>query len=137
MPALLINWQSCLALCPELAGQSNKTNIMQKINLEKRLTHRFTTGWSALDEHEEIGTARVLAQKEAGRDDENKRAFLLLLVHSQSSPEDIKSAIRDTMTNGCRCEHDCCGHWQHGVSKVRRLKNGKLYAVKTYAYRNC
>lgn len=70
-----------------------------------------------------------LFQALAGKgDDESKRTFSLLLVTSQESPNAIRDAIHDTMRHQCQCQHDCCGHWQSSVNRIRRLKSG-LWAV--------
>jgi hypothetical protein len=107
-----------------------------KITLERRLTHRYNVGWSHLDDNEEVGTARVVSSRTKRNDGESQRVFSLLLVKSGEGEQSIKDAIRDTMQSGCRCEHDCCGHWQSSVSRVRRIKGGNVYAVLQSAYRN-
>lgn len=107
-----------------------------KLTLERRLTHKYNAGWSGLDESEFVGTARPLLSKTQRKDDESQRTFSLFLVKSEDSEENIKSAFYDTMQSGCRCVHDCCGHWQSSVSRVKRLKGGKMYAVLSSAYRN-
>jgi hypothetical protein len=100
-----------------------------RIELERRITHRYNEGWSHLDQHEYIGTARVLSRKPHGSEDyESKKTFSLLLVTSKEPLESIKEAIEDTFRHACRCEHDCCGHIQSRVNRVRRLKSG-LWAV--------
>jgi hypothetical protein len=109
---------------------------MTKINLRKRLTHKYANGWDYLDEFDDIGTARALGQKTTREDGESKTTLGLFLVSSKESPEDVKRSLYDTLGHSCRCEHDCCGHWQTSVSKVRHLSKG-LYAVRCSHYRNC
>jgi len=110
---------------------------MEKIILERQTSHRYNAGWSHLNESEFVGTARVLARKKHGRDyGESRAAFTLLLVSSKEEPETVIRSIHDTLRHSCRCEHDCCGHWQSHVSKVRHLR-GCLYAVIEQQFINC
>lgn len=109
---------------------------MDKITLQKRLTHKYAFGWAGLDESEQIGTAREVLSKPRKNHGDTATAFKLLLVNSTADAKDIKQAIYDSLSSGCRCEHDCCGHWQHGVSNVRRIKGGNMYGVFLFAYRN-
>jgi hypothetical protein len=110
--------------------------MQDRIQLERQTSHRYNAGWSHLNDHEHVGTARVLARKPHGREnDEGKRTFSLLLVTSQEPADAIEEAIWDTMRHTCRCQHDCCGHWQGSVNRVRRLKSG-LWAVIEGHFRN-
>lgn len=108
----------------------------EKITLERRLTHRYNVGWSHLDDIEYVGTARLVSSHTKHNDGESQRVFSLLLVTSGEDEQSIKDAIRDTMQSGCRCEHDCCGHWQTSVDRVRRIKGGNCFAVLQSSYRN-
>ena len=109
---------------------------MNKITLSKRLTHKYANGWDYLDEHAEIGTARALGSKVTKEDGESKTTLALFLVASKESVQDVKTSLHDSLRHSCRCEHDCCGHWQSTVSKVRHLGKG-LYAVRLSSYINC
>lgn len=108
---------------------------MHKIDLEKRLTHKYNQAYAYLDDSTHIGTAKHLTSKTKG-DDESKRTFSLFLVTSNESETDVRDALRDTLASACSCEHDCCGHWQTHVSNVRRIKGSKLYAVMQVSNRN-
>lgn len=107
-----------------------------RIKLERQTSRRYRAGYDYLNPREHVGTARVLTHKPHGfaRED-SKRSFALLLVTSKDTPDNITDAIHDTMRHSCTCEHDCCGHVQSYVSRVRRLKSG-LYAVIENHYRN-
>lgn len=108
-----------------------------KITLERQTSHKYNSAYSHLNESEFVGTARILTRKKHGKEySESRSAFSLLLVSSKDEPENIISGIYDTMRHSCRCEHDCCGHWQSSVSKVRHLGKG-LYAVIESQYVNC
>lgn len=110
--------------------------IMNKITLSKRLTHKYNAGWAYLDKSFDVGTARALGQKTTKEDSESKTTLALFLVSSKMRPANVKRAFYDTLRRSCRCGHDCCGHWQSSVSKVRHLGNG-LYAVRSSHYINC
>ncbi len=109
---------------------------MTKIDLHKRTTHKYASGWSHLDESEHIGTARCLGQKTTKQDGWTKTSLGLFLVSSKHDSEEVKQALRDSLSHHCRCEHDCCGHWQTDVYKVRHLGKG-LYAARLSSYVNC
>lgn len=111
-------------------------NMNDKITLEKKTTHKYRSGYSYLDDGEEIGTARQIGSKLKSKDSEGERHLLLFLVNSQAPHEEIVSAFYDTLRTGCRCEHDCCGHYQTHVAAVKRIKGGKMYAVLQSSYRN-
>lgn len=108
----------------------------ERFDLERQLSRKYRAAYAYLNPSEHVGSARVLARKPHGKgDDESARSFSLLIVNSKDTPDNIMSAIRDTMQHACQCEHDCCGHMQSFVSRIRRLKSG-LYAVIESHYRN-
>jgi hypothetical protein len=113
-------------------------NLNEKFTLSRRLTFRFNAAWSHLDESEDVGTARALTVKPFGKEDphgEAKRTLSVMLIHTQADEEAVREAIAETLQYSCRCEHDCCGHWQTSVSRVRRLRGG-MWAVMQSSYRN-
>lgn len=109
---------------------------MEKIELFLRRTRRYNDGWAHLDEQEPIGTARHLSSKQTKKDADGCTTLSLFMVSSSASADDIESALYDTLTSACRCEHDCCGHMQSRVSRIRRLGKGSLFAVRISNYRN-
>jgi len=110
-----------------------------QFTLSARLSYKYRTGWSHLDRWQEIGTARRVPTGRPARWDENGESFrsleLLEVNAGTTRPENVKRAIGDTMQEGCRCEHDCCGHIQSSVYQVRRL-DSNLYAVIIHGHRN-
>jgi hypothetical protein len=103
-----------------------------------RLTRKYVTGWSHLDIHHELGEATLVAMKPARWDTHGESYRQLQLVRVPPSPYRVRNIIRaihDTMQHGCTCEHDCCGHIQTHVSKVRPLCPG-LFAVTVRGCRN-
>ena len=113
-------------------------NLNEKFHLSRQLTHRYNAAWSHLNEFEIVGTARAVGSKAFGKPDpdgDSGRTLLFLMVTSKAQEEAIREAIADTLQRSCRCEHDCCGHWQTSVSKARRLQGG-MWAVLQSSYRN-
>lgn len=110
-----------------------------EFEISARLSHKYVSGWNHLDQWHPVGIARPVPTGRPSRWDENGesfRSFELLEVNAGNTrPANVKRAIEDTMQTGCRCEHDCCGHVQSYVSRVRRLKSN-LYAVTVRGYRN-
>ncbi len=109
---------------------------MSKITLSKRLTYKYADGWAGLDRHVDLGTARALGEKTVSQGSDSRTTLVLFLVASKARPANVKRAFYDSLRKSCRCEHDCCGHWQSSASKVRHLGKG-LYAVKISSYVNC
>jgi hypothetical protein len=112
--------------------------LNEKFTLSRQTTRRYNAAWSHLDESEDVGMARAIISKDWGKHDphgESRRTLIILCVSSQSDEEEVREAIEDTLQYSCRCEHDCCGHWQHSISKARRLRSG-MWAIIQSSYRN-
>lgn len=45
----------------------------------------------------------------------------------------LAGAIADGFTHGCRCEHDCCGHYQ---TSARVTIEGRHVRIRTHSYQN-
>jgi hypothetical protein len=105
-----------------------------KITLSRLLTHKYVPAYSYLDDSEEIGTARQIFTRQSRNDGESYRTFSLFMI-SHPDKQAVIDGFYDTLRSGCSCQHDCCGHYQTSVFKVRPLK-GNLYAVVTSSYRN-
>ena len=108
------------------------------LDLEKRLTHRYNSGWSYLDKHEYLGQAQAIAATPHKGNDEYWRNTLLVKVVDCHGVEqdDILSALYSTFSGGrCQHEHDCCGCVSTSVNNVRPLKDGH-YALRMSYSRN-
>lgn len=118
-------------------------NTKRKIStLSARLTNHYAQGYDEMDEWtEEVGKFSVLNAKHyPGYDDINSTLTLRVdpseFTRAHNRPvELIAQAIVNTLTKGCKCEHDCCGHWQTAVWRVTNVKR-KEWAVDVRAYRN-
>lgn len=105
-------------------------------HLSKRLTYHYTTGWDHLDKWHEMGTARIIREGKRREEDESMRVLQIVEVKAEGyRPANIIHALRDAMSFGCRCEHDCCGHFFGGPARIRKLR-GNRYAVLLTASRN-
>jgi hypothetical protein len=107
----------------------------------RRLTHKYVSGWSHLDEQEYVGEFRLLnsrhlppSEKDEDFGDEGTY-FMTVRAPRGASPEAIKDVLIDTFSHGCRCEHDCCGHVQHSAS-VPVHKKQREWVVPVRAYLN-
>ena len=108
-----------------------------RFQLTRRLTSRYRKGWDHLNEHQHVGSARVLFSKPFRKQTrEAHRAFILLAVSSKEPSGVIEDAIRSTLRTACRCEHDCCGCLCTSVHFARPLKAPGLWAVVQSSYPN-
>lgn len=116
--------------------------------IDLRKTHGYTNGWAELDEWQPVANAFILKRGERDYGDPEKttdygssytRTMTVKITKRLPgvSEGDIKRALADTFTQGCRCEHDCCGHWQVYANswQVRRNKR-KEYRVIVNASAN-
>lgn len=101
----------------------------EPFSLSTRITHRYNVGWSHLDKWHDMGTARVVDMGKRRESEETYRQTQIIEVKAPGyRPRNIMRALRETLSFGCRCEHDCCGHYFGGPTHIRPL--GKdLYAV--------
>jgi hypothetical protein len=110
----------------------------RQFSLRARITHTYVPGWNDLDKWHDLGVA-TLARVKPARWAENGESYRQLEIVRVDSPgyrpRNIMRAIEDTMQSGCRCEHDCCGHIQTYVKRVRQLCPG-TFAVLVGGYRN-
>ncbi len=92
------------------------TNVVEQ-TLERRVTHKYNSGWRNLDEWETMGTVRVrrgFAELVPDTADDMPGTVLLVEVElSGEVPVDHKTvecALQDTFS-GSNCTHDwdCCG----------------------------
>ena len=113
-------------------------NLNEPAPLSRRLSHQYTSGYSHLDKWEDIGTITLLRSSETQGDDysESIRRTVLVQFTGDALPvQDIKDALYDQFQSGCRCQHDCCGHYQSSMGKCLHLGAGR-FAVQVNSYRN-
>ncbi len=116
-----------------------------------RLTHNYATGWAHLDRHEFLANLKLTPPKLVHVDENgdltrhlhgriSAQQMRKLREAARRHPSPIKSfrhrlqvAIAENFSGGCRCEHDCCGHYQQWA-KVRLF--GRKVFVKVSSYQN-
>lgn len=105
-------------------------------SLSMRLTHGYTNGWSHLDKWHDMGTARIVDMGKRRQREESYSQTQILEVNAPGyRPQNIMRALYETLRFGCCCEHDCCGHYFGGASRIRPL-GGNRYAVLIRASMN-
>jgi hypothetical protein len=97
----------------------------------KRVTHGFTDGWKSEAEHAHIGEFKELGSNRVSYSDNGESADrrITFVAPRGTSSKDAIAVIRNHLSFGCRCEHDCCGHTQGYATDVRRTKGRRFSAV--------
>ena len=104
--------------------------------LSKRITNKYNTAYSYLDEWEQIGHYKTVASKIKHDEDGMKSIVIIEVNHEpEQEPDEVRDSIYEVFQWSCRHEHDCCGCMNGGANQVRKLRN-KLWAVRISAYRN-
>jgi hypothetical protein len=105
-------------------------------SLSMRLTYGYNSGWSHLDKWHDMGSARIVDLGKHREDFDSFRQVQIVQVDAPGyRPRNVMRALRETMSFGCRCEHDCCGHFFGGPARIRPLA-GNRYAVLMSGHRN-
>ena len=125
---------------------------MNKHPIHARLTHQYSAGWSHLDRFEYIATLKLTPptlQKRYDDGDTNHIMYGRLSAKQREQARKVweelprlgrlkfkhwlQGAISSTFETGCRCEHDCCGHYQtYAVADLY----GRRVVVTVHNYRN-
>lgn len=88
-----------------------------------RLTYRYVTGWAGeCDEWGDGLLFRRLAYRSVRNDGETAESVVTVRAPAGATDKEIITALRSYFTTGCRCEHDCCAHWQSYAGIPRRVK---------------
>ena len=107
-----------------------------QIHLYERLTHKYRSGWSYLDEEAYIGTAKVLAYRKVKDDGtDGKLHITRVIAPSSLGNVDLSHAIASTMSQShCRHDFDCCG-CAFVSAKVSKLSR-RQYFVRLFTNYN-
>ena len=116
-----------------------------------RLTFKYIPAYSYEDEHLNLGRDHMVKRTSFCSYYRNEEdcldvsrieisRFHLPLCMTRKAKRYSKQRYRDFLWNifgdrftaGCTCEHDCCGHWFGGVSKIRT--NGPREVIVEASY---
>lgn len=113
------------------------TGMTRRFAAYKRLTRKYRSGWSHLDEAVYIGTFKQLQRKlfHVDRHDENRIYLFNVITPKGLKSADVRDALYDSYEYGCKCEHDCCGHWFGWAFDVKKIKPNE-WSVKQSVGRN-
>lgn len=95
-----------------------------KLTLSARLTYTYALGYDYLDKWERLGDVVIKFSREPrvfneAYDTSRYRAIVRVPSEmlKQYPARVIERAIEASLSYGCQCEHDCCGHWsQHATA---------------------
>jgi len=114
---------------------------MNKFQLYIRNTEQFSSGWSSLDEWQDIGTAKVLARRNRSEDTYGDTTYWTerVVVPRETlvryGARAVERAISSTLTySHCRHEHDCCGCVFYSGNAT--YKGGREFLVRGSASHN-
>lgn len=114
---------------------------MDKLNLSRRLTHKYVGAWKHLDSWEFIATAKktpwvVVEQPEDFDGTTICDAWVTLPAGADRKNRAIVArALEDTLSShGCSHEWDCCGCASYRAEVV--LRRGRRMLVRSYMTRN-
>jgi hypothetical protein len=106
---------------------------MHIIHAYKKLTHKYNPAWAHLDESEYMGFDLKIVYGKARYSDDGES--VKTIAYATASKPVTKSQMYQMLhafDRSCRCEHDCCGHFNggarySGLKKVSR--NGRKWAI--------
>lgn len=104
----------------------------------RRTTFKYSDAYKDLDNSEYVGEFRLLNSSEErylGKYGDSAEQYLRLKAPKGATKNDVREVAHDHFSYHCRCEHDCCGHWQISVGRVYRSKRNE-YIVKVSMYQN-
>ena len=106
---------------------------MQIIHAYKKLTHRYNPAWAHLDESEYMGfQVKAVFSKPVYSDYLGESVkYNVYLTASKPVTQNEMHAMLHAFDRSCRCEHDCCGHFNGGAFNLKRIsRTGKKWQVE-------
>lgn len=111
--------------------------------LEIRITRRYRSAWSSMDEWRKIGTLEAVARgaltdktsPEDWYDDGSRGPTFAHIVkvkrdNKRVTDKDVRQALRDTFTySHCTHEYDCCGCRSYHAYDVHKQSYGDAWVV--------
>lgn len=103
-------------------------------DLYVRTSYRYSLAYADLDPHALLAQYHVLSRRVTqGNECYITTVRVKVKPHPDRelpcTPELIQEALSDAFSYSCRCEHDCCGHYQKYVSYIcpaRKKKSGAI-----------
>jgi hypothetical protein len=104
----------------------------------RRTSHEYVDAYRHLDSREYIGEYAALKFGEVVYDNkynDSAHQYVTLKAPKGATWQDVCESAQNHFAQHCRCEHDCCGHWQSSVYGVRHTKR-REWSVKISMYQN-
>ncbi len=105
-----------------------------------RDSFRYNADYKHLDKwHDADWQYRVLTNTNIDDDglEEGYTQTIIIDTTDDLTIEDVFSAMSGLMSQGCSCEHDCCGHYFGGLSQVKSAshshKSNKFILTANYS----
>lgn len=111
---------------------------MYKFSGYRRTTFKYSDAYKDLDGSEYVGEFRLLSfskERYLGKYGDSGEQYLRVKAPKGATKDDVRQVADDFLSYHCRCEHDCCGHWQRSIGKVYHSKRNE-YIVKVHLYQN-
>lgn len=111
---------------------------MYKFAGYRRTSYKYAEAWRYLDSAKYVGEFRLLSTSEMrylGKYGDSAVNYLRVKAPKGVDKRLMWQVADDQFSNHCKCEHDCCGHWQNTVGKVYRSKRNE-YIVELRSYQN-
>lgn len=107
---------------------------MLKIPAFKQVTNHYHAGYAHLNETKYMGfdVKCVFGKTIYSNDYETKKTWVYLTASKPVSKKCIAKMLHE-FDRCCRCEHDCCGHFNGGAyyHTLKQLsRNGRKFAVQ-------
>jgi hypothetical protein len=92
------------------------------VQLETNVAHPLKTDYTQLGELKDLGRAKVLGRKSPKWEGDSGKYSFRVVAPLGAEPSEVPSALYSTFLSVCECEHDCCGHINVFVARVRRIR---------------
>lgn len=100
----------------------------------------YRPAYDHLNEHETLDfTVKVVPGRFREDYDGNGERWVYLTASRPITRGELTEAVLWKFNRECRCEHDCCGHWQsHAYAHLAKPlnKKGTKWKVPVVSYRN-
>ena len=102
----------------------------QPFDVILRTTKKYRRAFAHLDSYRDVGSAKLIMSRKSMIHDYVLSIYEFKPCVDILVDSELLSALMDTITECCGCEHDCCAHPMVTPIRGRILKNG-LVAILT------